>query len=284
MLAVRRFPLGTKKFGPGVASGREIVMSSIRMTATTALLTPVVVAAAVGGGVLTAPASAQDERLPDGRQLKVHTVRPGDTATGLAVRYHAWTAELIAHNHLGPSAGLTVGERIEIPVVTAAVPHHRAEPTKHRPHRPDASNRSRHRVADPPRQRVRRAIVRVSRQQGVDPQLSLAVSWQEAGWQMDHVSSDGAVGAMQVLPSTRKWMELYVGRDLKGHRLRDNVAAGVTLLDVLASETVSRARQVGAYYQGLGAVRRHGLYDDTRAYVDNVLAIKHRLEAGQPPA
>ena len=139
-------------------------------------------------------------------------------------------------------------------------------------------------MADPPRQRVRRAIVRVSRNQGVDPQLSLAVSWQEAGWQMHHVSSDGAVGAMQVLPSTTKWMELYVGRDLKGHRLRDNVAAGVTLLDVLASETVSRARQVGAYYQGLGALRRHGLYDDTRAYVDNVLAIKHRLEAGRPPA
>jgi LysM repeat protein len=251
------------------------------MTTTTALLTPVVVAAAIGGGVLTAPASAQDERLPDGRQLKVHTVRPGDTATGLAVRYHAWTAELIAHNHLGPSAGLTIGERIEIPVVTAAVPHHKSGPTKHRSR---TTTRSRQRVADPPRQRVRRAIVRVSRQRGVDPQLSLAVSWQEAGWQMHHVSSDGAVGAMQVLPSTTKWMELYVGRDLKGHRLRDNVAAGVTLLDVLASETVSRARQVGAYYQGLGAVRRHGLYDDTRAYVDNVLAIKHRLEAGRPPA
>jgi hypothetical protein len=89
---------------------------------------------------------------------------------------------------------------------------------------------------------------------------------------------------MQVLPSTARWMELYVGRDLEPRRLRDNVAAGVTLLDVLAAETVSRARQVGAYYQGLGAVRRHGLYDDTRAYVDNVLAIKHRLEAGRPPA
>ncbi len=79
-------------------------------------------------------------------------------------------------------------------------------------------------------------------------------------------------------------MELYVGRDLEPRRLRDNVATGVTLLDVLAAETVSRARQVGAYYQGLGAVRRHGLYDETRSYVDNVLAIKHRLEAGQPPA
>lgn len=243
----------------------------------------VLTTAIVAGGALTAPAYADHERLPDGRHIKVHTVQPGDTATGLAVRYHAWTAELIAHNHLGPSALLTVGEQIEIPVVTSAVPHRKSQ---HRPNDRDrvADQPSRHRVADPPRARVHRAIVRASRQRGVDPQLSLAVSWQEAGWQMHHVSSDGAVGAMQVLPSTAKWMELYVGRDLRAHRLRDNVAAGVTLLDVLASQTVSRARQVGAYYQGLGAVHRHGLYDDTRAYVDNVLAIKHRLEAGRPPA
>jgi len=259
-------------------------MRPIRMIFTTTLLTPVVIAAVMACGALTSPASAEDERLPGGRHIKHYTVKSGDTATGLAVRFHAWTDELIAHNHLGPTAGLTVGERIEIPVVTAAVPHQKSRPTQHRSRGRAATNPPRQRVADPPRQRVRRAIVRVSRQQGVDPQLSLAVSWQEAGWQMHHVSSDGAVGAMQVLPSTTKWMELYVGRDLKGHRLRDNVAAGVTLLDVLASETVSRARQVGAYYQGLGALRRHGLYDDTRAYVDNVLAIKHRLEAGRPPA
>jgi hypothetical protein len=249
----------------------------------TALLPPLLTAAVVAGGAVTAPAYADHERLPGGRHIKIHTVRPGETATGLAVRYHAWTAELIAHNHLGRSAVLTVGERIEIPVVTAAA--RRDKPARpHRSHDHAAGGSSRHRIADPSRMRVRRAIVRVSRQQGVDPQLSLAVAWQESGWQMDQVSSDGAVGAMQVLPSTTRWMELYAGRDLRGHRLRDNVTAGVTLLDVLAAETVSRARQVGAYYQGLGAVRRHGLYDDTRAYVDNVRAIKHRLEAGHPPA
>ena len=254
-------------------------MRPLRTTATTALLAPIVTAAVIAGGALTAPASADHERLPGGRHIKPYTVQPGDTATGLAVRFHAWTAELIAHNHLGAGAGLTVGERIEIPVVSAAVRHHDM-PRSNRP----AQAREGKQAAYPSRQRVRRAIVRVSRHRGVDPQLSLAVSWQEAGWQMHHVSSAGAVGAMQVLPSTAKWMELYVGRDLKPHRLRDNVATGVTLLDVLAAETVSRARQVGAYYQGLGAVRKHGLYDDTRAYVDNVLAIRHRLEAGQPPA
>ena len=236
------------------------------------------IAAVVVGG-LTSPANADHERLPDGRHIKVHTVRPGESATELAVRYHAWTAELIAHNHLGPAATLTAGQRIEIPVVTAAV-------RRDRPDRRTRADSQQHRETRPstPRQRVRAAIVRGSRQRGVDPQLSLAVSWQEAGWRMHHVSSAGAVGAMQVLPSTARWMELYVGRDLKPRRLRDNVATGVTLLDILAAETVSRARQVGAYYQGLGAVHRHGLYDDTREYVDNVLAIKHRLEDGQPPA
>jgi hypothetical protein len=254
-------------------------MRPLRTTVTTTLLTPAVIAAVLAGGALTAPAAAEHGGLPDGRHIKRYTVRSGDTATELAVRFHAWTAELIAHNHLGPGAALTVGEQIEIPVVTAAVPRH-DKPRSDR--RPDA--RPEQNVTDPSRQRVRRTIVRVSRRQGVDPHLSLAVSWQEAGWQMHHVSSAGAIGAMQVLPSTAKWMELYAGRDLHPRRLRGNAATGVTLLDVLASETVSRARQVGAYYQGLGAVRRHGLYDETRAYVDNVLAIKHRLEAGQPPA
>ncbi len=257
-------------------------MRPLRTTATTTLLAPAVITAVIAGGALTAPAAAEHERLRDGRHIKHYEVRPGDTATELAVRFHAWTDELIAHNHLGRGAGLTVGERIEIPVVTAAVDKARSNEKAHAHRRTEAPSEKK--TAGPSRQRVRQAIVRVSRRQGVDPQLSLAVSWQEAGWRMHHVSSAGAIGAMQVLPSTSKWMELYVGRDLKPRRLHDNVAAGVTLLDVLAAETVSRARQVGAYYQGLGAVRRHGLYDETRAYVDNVLAIKHRLEAGQPPA
>jgi hypothetical protein len=79
-------------------------------------------------------------------------------------------------------------------------------------------------------------------------------------------------------------MEWYAGRPLHLHRLQDNAAAGVLLLGVLGDETRSRRHQVAAYYQGLGAVREHGLYDDTRGYVANVIAIKRRLEEGRPPA
>jgi hypothetical protein len=89
---------------------------------------------------------------------------------------------------------------------------------------------------------------------------------------------------MQVLPGTGRWMEYYAGRDLRLRVLKDNATAGVLLLGVLDDHTRSRRHMIGAYYQGLGALREHGLYDETKAYVANVQAIRRRLEAGRPPA
>ena len=234
--------------------------------------------------VMAAPAGATDAPLPPGRDLRGHVVKPGETATELAVRYHAWTSELVAHNHLGPSATLVAGQRIEIPVVRSAVPDRPRPDGSGAVHGGDPHSPGGPATADPARPRVQEAIERVSRRRGVDPELSLAVSWQEAGWQMHHVSDAGAVGAMQVLPSTADWMEWYVGQPLRPRRLHDNALTGVTLLRVLAEHTGSQRHRVGAYYQGLGAVQEHGLYDETRDYVDNVLAIKRRLEQGRPPA
>lgn len=241
----------------------------------------VLLGVAVGIGVAE-PAAAEHAPLPPGRDLRSHVVEPGDTATGLAVRYHAWTAELIAHNHLGPAATLVTGQRLEIPVVRPAVlaGHRERAGSSSGP----SARSGRAPVADPSRARVHDRVARVARRRGVDPQLALAVSWQEAGWQMHHVSSAGAVGAMQVLPSTADWMEWYVGRPLRPRRLHDNAVTGVTLLRVLADHTRTRRDRVGAYYQGLGAVQDHGLYRETRAYVADVLAIKRRLERGRPPA
>lgn len=51
------------------------------------------------------------------RELVSYTVRPGDTLTGLAVRFHAWTAELASLNHLSTHSQLQIGEHLRIPVV-----------------------------------------------------------------------------------------------------------------------------------------------------------------------
>jgi soluble lytic murein transglycosylase-like protein len=269
-----------------------------------AAVTVATAAVMVTGGLTGVPASAHDRDLPSGRKVVPYTVKPGDTATGLAVRFHAWTAELISHNHLGRSARMTVGQRLRIPVVVAAARADRREAKRDRKDRTRKAQARKARTrkaqarkkaarsrsarewkyADPSRRTVRRVITRTASRHGVDPRLALAVSWQEAGWQMHHVSSANAIGAMQVLPTTGTWMSLYAGRPLRLTRTRDNVLAGVLLLDVLADHTRSRRRQIAAYYQGLGAVRENGLYDETKRYVANVQVIKRRLERGLPPA
>jgi LysM repeat protein len=225
---------------------------------------------------VAAPARADHARVSEDRRLVPYVVRAGDTVSGLAVRFHAWTAEIVSHNHLGAGGTLHVGQRIVIPVVR----------TGDRSGKDGGKGRTttmwQH--PDPRREKVRRVIAGAARHHDVDPQLALAIAWQESGWQMGVVSSAKAVGAMQVLPSTARWMEHYAGHRLRLHRLGDNAKAGVLLLRVLARHTHRRTHKIGAYYQGLGAVREHGLYAETRTYVANVVAIKDRLEDGRPPS
>jgi hypothetical protein len=270
------------------AKGSHVPTSRLTTLVTGTLLTGVVSA---GLTVTTPePADAADRARvvgqgEDRRRIVTYVVRPGDTATGLAVRFHAWTSELLAKNGLRYGSMLRVGQRIRIPVVPPALREERpaSRPPQTHHHRPAKPEARPWRWADPSREKVRRVIARTADRYGVDRQLALAVSWQEAGWQMHHVSHAGAIGAMQVIPATGAWMSLYVGHRLRLHRLHDNAAAGVMLLRVLRDNTDRRRARIGAYYQGLGAVNRHGLYDETKRYVDNVVAIWRRLEAGRAP-
>lgn len=236
-----------------------------------------------------APATARPALRPwpghPDRHLVAHVVRRGDTATGLAKRYRAWTRELIALNHLGRGARLHAGKRILIPVVTSvarAQQPQQAAPKKPAVARPAAVVRP-WRNADMSREQVRDLIVRTAKNNGVPPRLALAVAWHESGWRQPLVSSAGAIGVMQVLPSTGEWMRLYAGRPLQLHDTRDNVLAGVLTLKVLRASTRTDRRAIAAYYQGLGAVRRHGLYQVSHQYVANVQAVRARLaRTGHP--
>lgn len=225
--------------------------------------------------VVAGPAEASGVPWPGhpDRRLVTHVVQPGETATGLAVRYHAWTRELVRLNHLGRVGALRAGERVLIPVVVSAARKHRRPATS--PAQPPPAGGWSH--ADLTRDQVRQAVGREARRRGVPVGIAQAVAWQESGWRQQVRSPAGAIGVMQVLPSTALWMSLYAHRPLDLRDTRDNITAGVTLLRVLLDHTRSTRRAVAAYYQGLGAVRRHGLYPDTRAYVASVLAIRDRL-------
>ncbi|HET7036319.1 MAG TPA: LysM peptidoglycan-binding domain-containing protein [Thermomicrobiaceae bacterium] len=121
---------------------------------------------------------------------------------------------------------------------------------------------------------------------GLDPALVKAVAWQESGWRQNVVSPDGALGVMQLLPSTGDWLaQDVVGQPLDvAGSADDNVHGGVAFLRFLIDRTGSVQLAVAAYYQGPGSLQRDGMLAETQHYVDNVMAIRSYLMLyGVPP-
>ncbi|MEO6711872.1 MAG: lytic transglycosylase domain-containing protein, partial [Mycobacteriales bacterium] len=116
---------------------------------------------------------------------------------------------------------------------------------------------------------------------GVDPHLALALAWQESGFQQDVVSSAGAIGAMQVMPDTGRWMSRnIVGRPLNLSKVEDNVIAGVRFLALLLRMTSTQKAALAGYYQGLASVKNNGEYASTKSYVSNILVLQRRFRRG----
>jgi LysM repeat protein len=219
-----------------------------------------------------------------------YIVKPGDTISKIAKRYKCSQANLLAANRLRSSDRIYAGKPLQIPVkirpkAKAPAKNNTFAGRTYADHVVAKANRNRAILKNrklPTRSQLRRLIVSISKRYGVDPELALAVSWQESGWKQRVVSPANAVGAMQVIPSTGRFASSIVGRELDLLKPRDNVTAGVVLLDRL----IGAARldiAVAGYYQGLGGVKKNGMYPDTTLYVKNVLRIKGQLERGWDP-
>ncbi|MFF0271107.1 LysM peptidoglycan-binding domain-containing protein [Kribbella sp. NPDC004536] len=235
----------------------------------------------VKGTTTTAPA----KRSQLGRVTYV--VKSGDTISRIAKRFKCSQANLLAANRLKPGDRIYAGKPLQIPVKIRA--KKRTDNTfagrTYADHIVAQANRNRailKKRKQPTRTQLRSLIVSTSKRYGVDPQLALAVAWQESGWKQRVVSPANAIGAMQVIPSTGRFASRIVGRDLDLLVARDNVTAGVVLLSRLTGAAELNIAVAG-YYQGLGGVKKNGMYADTKAYVANVLRIKAQLERGWDP-
>jgi peptidoglycan hydrolase-like protein with peptidoglycan-binding domain len=125
---------------------------------------------------------------------------------------------------------------------------------------------------------VRGLLTYWARYYGISPSLVKALAWQESGFQQHIRSSIGAHGVMQVTRQTWSYVEMVLlGRKVE-HGANGNIHVGVAYLRQLLHEFHYDVRlAIGAYNQGPGAVRAHGLYPKTRAFVANVLALRHRF-------
>jgi len=119
----------------------------------------------------------------------------------------------------------------------------------------------------------------VAAQHGVSPSLATAIAWQESGFNNGMVSSANARGVMQVMPGTWNYVQQNLAtRPLDPNSATDNVTAGVLYLKSLLNQTGGNESQaIAAYYQGLGALRSRGVFDDTAKYVANVQALRGRF-------
>jgi len=191
-----------------------------------------------------------------------YVVKPGDYLYGIAARFHADPQKIAKRNHLPSSLVVVIGQK----------PHIRVRHVVHRGH-------GFHGFAVPSRAHVARMIRATAARWHIDGRFVLGISYEEAGFNQRMVSAVGAIGAMQVMPATGRWVSSYVvHRPLNIYRAQDNVTAGVALLAVLLRETGGNMRLTAAgYYQGLASVRSRGMYDDTKRYVANVLALRNRF-------
>lgn len=190
-------------------------------------------------------------RIPRQGVSSIHVVQPGETLTGIAVRYRTSVAALARRNHLKDPNLIVSGTKLKVPGDPNGAPPGSAPS-------------------------IRESLVRQARSHGLDPALVKAVAWQESGWRQDVTSSAGAVGVMQVMPGTAR----FVNRVLGGGRLRlrkadDNIHLGVMYLRHMLGRFRTRKALAG-YYSGPGAVKRR-LDKGQRAYVNNVRALTRRF-------
>ena len=108
-----------------------------------------------------------------------------------------------------------------------------------------------------------------ARAYGLDPALLRAVAWQESRGQMSAVSHKGALGVMQLMPSTAA--ELGVNPTV----MSDNIRGGALYLRRQLDRFGSVPLALAAYNAGPGAVLRYrGIppYRETRDYVARIMA------------
>jgi LysM repeat protein len=195
-------------------------------------------------------------------RTRLYVVKAGDSLTTIARDAGTSLAALARLNHIDPARVLLIGKRLRVPVraasaVMTATPQAAAS-------------------AGP--SSVRASLDKWAAYYGIDPSLAHALAWMESGYNNSVVSSVGAQGVMQLLPTTWDYVETVLVGHAIPHDADGNVHAGLAYLHHLLSVFHGNEHlALAAWYQGEYSVRQQGPLNVTVTFVTDVLALKQRM-------
>jgi LysM repeat protein len=203
-------------------------------------------------------------RVPGSTSSAVtYEVRAGDNLSSVAHKHGVSIARIVKANKIADQNLIVIGQKLKIPG------------------RPSGSTRKRSatKVSLPSTSTSEVAVIldQEAAGQGLDASLVKALAWQESGWQQDVVSKAGAIGVMQVMPGTARYVNRVLGGGgLNVRATRDNVRLGVIYLHHMMHSMPTLDKTLAAYYTGPGNVKRR-LNKIQRSYVRSVKALRARF-------
>ncbi len=217
------------------------------------LRVPVVVAASFGLLTIAAPAAAEIVFLQSGRTL--------------SVKGHRYQGDSIVLT-LRSGGEVTCDKTLIDKILPDEVPYPEPPPPQAAAPEPNELQPLRLLEAATPYSEI---ISAMSQAHGVDPILVSALIQVESGYRPRARSPKGAMGLMQLMPSTARLYKVRNPFDPKA-----NIEAGIKHLKTLIERFDDMELVLAAYNAGEGAVKKfNGIppYRETRNYVSRILSI-----------
>jgi LysM repeat protein len=190
--------------------------------------------------------------------LKPYVVRPGDSLTAIAKRHHTTLSKITKLNRIDPAKPLLIGVKLRLPAMV------HVQPTA---------------VAATNAGNVRELLDKWAGYYGIDPSLAHALAWMESGYNNSMVSSVGAQGVMQLMPTTWTYVEdVLIGHKVDDHGPDGNIHVGMAYLHhLLGVFDGDEHLALAGWYQGERSVKANGPLQVSKVFVANVLALKQRM-------